>query len=123
MKAYVVVKGETQAAILRALLPASLLEEAALVPAGERSTIVSVARTLLVTRRKPVALLRNSDSNDEGMIQERMQITKELLNMAAAGIPTRVIPLIPHMEAIFFQAPGLIEKLFGEPIPGEVRVL
>jgi hypothetical protein len=123
MKAYVVVEGATDAALVRAVLPPDLQKEVAITVAGERSNPTSIARTLLVTRRKPVAILVDTDSVDERRIQERAQIIQELIQAAAAGVPTRVILFIPHSEAVFFQAQGLLSRLFGEPLPEDVRLL
>ncbi len=121
-KAYVVVEGMTDAAILRALLPVDLMQHVALTPAGGRSNITSIARTLLVSRRKPVAILVDTDSVDERIIQDRLRSTQELLKAVAGGIPTRVILLIPSIESIFF-AGGVLPKFYGDPLPEEVRVL
>jgi hypothetical protein len=123
MKAYVVVRGTTDVAILRAVLPPDLLDEVDTTPAGERSNLASVARTLLVTRRKPVAVLVNSDSTEEGIVQERFQLTQELVKAAAAGLPVRVILLVPHIEVIFFQAKGVLTRIYGDPLPQEVCLL
>ncbi len=123
MKAYVVVEGETDIVILRTVLPAELLEEVFMTPAGDRSNITSIARTLLVTRRKPVAELVDTASVDERIIRERRQTTQELLKAVAAGTPTKVILLIPSIEAIFFASEDLLSRMIGKPIPHDVRLL
>jgi hypothetical protein len=123
MKAYVVAEEPTDGAIVRALLTPDLLDEVVLLPAGERSNITSVARSLLFARRKPVAVLVNTKTLDEGMIQERVQLMRELLEAAAAGVPTKIILFIPHIEAIFFQARGVLTKVFGDPLPEDVRLV
>ncbi len=121
-KAYIVVEGARDATIVGAILPPELREAAMLTPVGGRSNITSVARTLLVTRRKPVAVLVDTDSVDERSIRDRMQSTQELLKVVAGGIPTKVILLIPTIESVFFQA-GVLTKVYGDPLPEEVRFL
>jgi hypothetical protein len=121
-KAYVVVEGMTDVAVVRAVLPTDLLAEVALMPASDRSNITSIARSLLVTRRKPVAVLVDTDSVDERLIQDRMQSTQELLKPVAVGIPTKVILLVPSIESVLF-APGALTRVYENPLPEEVRFL
>jgi len=120
-KAYVVVEGMTDVAVVRAVLPPGLLGEVTLAAAGDRSSVMSVARTILVTRRKPVAVLVDTDSVDEWIVQDRMQSTQELLRAVAGGIQTKVILLIPTIEASFFEAGDLITRLLGAPPTEELR--
>jgi hypothetical protein len=122
-KAYVVVDGMTHLPIIRVLLPTDLRGEVSLTPAGDRSNPVSIARTLLVMHRRPVALLVDTRSVDEGIISEKRQITLELLKAAAAGIPVRVILLIPSIEALFFAAEGFLSRVFRQPLSELVRLL
>jgi hypothetical protein len=123
MKAYVVVQVEAEVPIVRASLPPDLLDEVTLRPAGEGSNITSVARTLLAVRRKPVAVLVNTNTLDESMMEERVQMMQELLRAAAAGVPTKFILFIPHIETLFFQARGLLTKVFRAPLPEDVRLV
>jgi hypothetical protein len=123
MKAYVVVEVEAEVPIVRAVLPPDLLDEVFVLPAGEGSNITSVARTILAARRKPVAVLVNTRTLDESLIQERVQMIQYLLRMAAAGVPTKLILFIPHIETLFFQARGLLTKVFGDPLPEDVRLV
>ena len=123
MKAYVIVQGMTVVAVVRAVVPPELLAEAALTPADERAIPISMARTLVATRRKPLAMLINTDSVAERIIQEQVQGARELLQMAAGRIPTRVIPLIPSVEAVFFMAEGLLERVLCQPLSEEMRLL
>ena len=123
MIAYVVVEGTTDVAVLRAVVLAELLHSVGLVSTNGRANLASIARSLLVTRRKPVAVLIDTDAVADSIVQERRETTEELLRDVAAGIPTKVILLVPHLEVIFFQAPGLIDKVFGNRIPDQVRLL
>src|SRR5688572_3356592 len=103
MKAYVVVEGMLDAVFLRAVLPKELLKVTELVAAGERSNLASVARTLLITRRKPLAIVADADAMDEGSVHEKQQSTEELVRAVAAGLPTKVILVRPALEALFFE--------------------
>jgi hypothetical protein len=123
MKAYVVVEGNTEVLILRAVLPPQLVNEVALVAAGGRSNLTSTARTLLVTRRKPMAVLVDTDSTDESVIRERWQSTHELLREVSGGVRFKVILLVPSVEIVFFQAPGGLKKEFGHEPSSETLLL
>ena len=121
MKAYVVVEGPSDASILQTVIPRELLREIILTPGGGRSNIASIARTLLVSRRRPVAVFGDADTIDERLFHERIRSIKELLESVAAGLPTKVILVVPEIEILFFQAPRVLPRLFGDPLPEEVR--
>jgi hypothetical protein len=123
MKSYLVVEGATDAAMLRAILPSDLLQNAVLTIGGGRSNIVSMARTLLVTRRKPVAVFADADTVDDRMTNERLHESSDLLASVAAGVPTKVILVVPEIEVLLFQAPRLLPRIFGKPIPEDVRIM
>jgi hypothetical protein len=123
MNAYVAVKGETAGAILQAVLPRLLVKSAPIIVVGERSGLASVARTYLVTRYKPVAVLVDTYSRNEGMIHERVQSMEEVLKLVSGRIPIKVIPVVPEIEIVFFEAVGLLEKLFGPGLPSDVFLL
>jgi len=123
MKVYVVVEGETEAYLLRAVLPNELLSHLDIVRTGGGSNLVSVARSLLVTRRRPLAVLVDTDSTDERIVREKKQSTEELLKAVSAGVPTKVILLIPEVEILLFDAPGLLANVFGHQLPNEVLIL
>lgn len=120
--AYIITEGAVDAAILMAVLPAELARAAVPTPVGGRSSITSVARTLLVTRRRPVAVLFDADSLEEGSIQDRVRTIEELLGAVAGRTPTRVIPLVPTIESLFFET-GVLTRICGSPLPDEVRAL
>ena len=63
-RVYVLVEGPSDAAFLRRILPKELLSNAELVIAGGSSGIPSLARSVLVRRKCPVAVVMDSDSVD-----------------------------------------------------------
>ncbi len=123
MNAFVVVKGKTNVDILRALLPKSLLDVTSIVGIGSRSSLPSVARTLLVTYYEPVAVLVNTHALNEAIVQEKKQSTEELLKAVSGKVPVKVILLIPEIESVFFEAPGVLERTFGQKLPKELLLL
>jgi hypothetical protein len=123
MSAIVIVEGHTDARILQVVLPASLQKNTMILMAGDRGSLPSIARTMLVKAHKPVAVLVDTDSVDRAIIHERLQTTEELLKSVSGRIPVKVIPLIPTIEALFFEAPGLMQKLFPSTVTSELLLL
>ncbi len=115
MNAYVVVEGALEVDLLKRLLPKELLAVVPLVPSGGPHSLISLARSLLITRQKPVAVLVDTDSVEEAAVRERRRSAEDLMEMVSPGVPFKVILLIPTTEILFFQAPDLFRKVF----PGE----
>ncbi|MGL4554457.1 MAG: DUF4276 family protein [Gemmataceae bacterium] len=116
---YLFVEGQTDAAFLRRVLPAEATQGVEFVVAGGRSRIRSLARSYLVQRRIPVAVLMDADSVKPEVVEERRAETEELIRMAAGGVPVKVVVAVPEIEAWFFAAPEVIERVMGEPVPAE----
>ena len=108
----------------RRSLPASnstteLLSNAELVIAGGRSGIPSLARSVLVRRKCPVAVVIDSDSVDPDVIEERQQSTEDVIRAADASMPVKVVAAIPEIEAWFFASPEIIERMVGQKVSEE----
>lgn len=120
---YVFVEGPTDAVFLRRVLPEEVLKDAELVIGGGEAGIPSLARTLLVRRRKPIAVLINSDSLAADVIEERKQSIEELIQAADGSIPVKVVAAVPVIEAWFFAVPEAIERVLGEKVSPELVFL
>jgi len=120
---YILVEGRTDAEFLQRLLPHELLKDAEIVIGGGSSGIPSLARSLLVRRKKPVAVVMNADSMDSDVIDERLTSTEDLIRAADASVPVKVIVAVPEIEAWFFTAPEAIERVLGESVPNEMVAL
>ena len=118
-RAYVLVEGASDVALLRRILPEKALEDVELVNAGGSSEIPSLARSLLVRRRRPVAVVMDSDSVEPDLIDERRQSTEGLIRLADASVPVKVISAIPQIEAWLLEAPEKIERIVGGKVSGE----
>src|SRR5271157_5877903 len=95
------------------------LSNAELVIAGGSSGIPSLARSVLVRRKCPVAVVMDSDSVDPDVIEERQQSTEDLIRAADASIPVKVIAAIPEIEAWFLASPETIERMVGQKVSEE----
>src|SRR5438105_1575841 len=121
MKPTIIVEGLTHVAILRALLPAELVNACKLMPTASRSTIVSVARTHLIKHRAPTAVMLDTDTLDPTIIAETIQTTRHLVGAVAGDTPFDIIYCIPHIEAIFFEDVAALQRIF--PQFGNVFIL
>lgn len=112
MKLMIVVEGKDDVAVLRALLPTDIVSASDMFLAGGRSTLVSFARTLLVKHRRPLAVLMDTETLDPSAIAEIVTTANHLLGAVAGGTPFRVIYCIPELEAVFFEAPIDLKRIF-----------
>lgn len=122
-RVYILVEGPSDAAFLRRILPQEVLEDAELVPAGGSTGIPSLARSLLVRRKTPVAVVMDSDSLNPDVIEERQQSTEEFIRSADASLPVKVVTAIPEIEAWFFARPETLEHILGHKISAELLAL
>jgi hypothetical protein len=114
MKPTIFMEGQTDAAILRAILPPELVNACLLMPTTGRSTLVSVARTHLIKHRTPTAVLLDTDTLDATIIAERIQTTRYLMGAVAGDTPFDIIYCIPHIEAIFFEDTTALQRIFPQ---------
>ncbi len=61
---------------------------------------------------EPVAVLADTHSLDDGLIHERYTTLQYLLHAVAGGVPFKVILAIPELEAVFFEAPEMLTRVF-----------
>jgi len=123
MRVYLLVERDSDRAVFQRLLPAEIQPEITIVISGERSNIVSKARSLMVMKRRPVALVTNADTVEKDAINERLQMLEELVGSAAAGIPFKVILAVPEVESWFFEVPEFLERLSGKKLSPDQREL
>lgn len=123
MKVYLLVEGNSDAAFLRRLLPAAIQPETTIVIVGGRSNISSKARSLLVTKRRPVALVADADVTDKDAVEQRSKTLEELVRSATVGVPYKIIFAVPEIESWFFAIPEALERLSGKVLSPEQREL
>lgn len=119
-RAFIVTHGRPNAELLRRVLPAEFADRVDVLDAGWSSSVKSMARTLLVTRRKPVAIVVDADSDDRFQAGVMANDIEEVVELAARGVPMKVLVAIPELEAVLFRAPGLIARVFGDRATAEV---
>jgi hypothetical protein len=123
MKAYLVVEGLTDAKLLSSLLPPEIQEQTAVVPAGGRANLTSAARTLLVTRRKPLAVLVDADTVDASSVLDLRRETEEWIRAVSGGVPFKVFMMVPEIEALLFRVPAAVERIAGQQLSADNMTL
>jgi hypothetical protein len=118
-RVYILVEGPTDAAFLRRILSQEELKDAELVPAGGSLGIPSLARSLLVRRKRPVAVVMDSDSLNPEVIEERQQSTEDFIQFADASVPVKVVVAVPEIEAWFFASLETLEHIVGEKVSAD----
>ena len=123
MKAYVVVEGPADVKLITCLLPQEIQRQVAVVSASGRSNLTSVARTILVTRRKPLVILRDADNIDQSSTEHLRSETEEFVRAVSVGIPFKVFLIVPEIEALLFTVPAALERLTGQQLsPGDLAL-
>ncbi len=113
MKAYIVCEDDLDSQLLQRVLPERLLDSVGSVAAGSLSSVKSMARSLVVRRRVPVAIVVDAETVNLDQVEERRTEIKEIVEGVAANTPVGVILAIPAIESVFFQDISLISRLFG----------
>jgi hypothetical protein len=119
-RAYILVEGQTDVDFLKKVLAPEATIDVEIVNAGGRNSIASLARSLLVQRRIPVAVFMDADSLNPSVIAENRQGIEELIKAAAAFVPVKVVVVVPTLETCFFVAPEAIERMLGAKVPPEL---
>jgi hypothetical protein len=85
-----------------------------------KSSAQSLARSLLGVKHLPVALIMDADESDPEKVQEQGRQLETLLGMVAPREEWELILMVPEIESVFFQVPGLLETI-GLPGPSPVQ--
>ncbi len=124
MKSYVVVEGTFDAELMTRLVAAFLPgQEVVVAEAGGRSSAVSLARSLLVTRNRPVLLAVDADTIDPQATRETKQDLDSLFGMAADPSLWRVVLFEPVIEVTLLSDVRFAEVLFKAKLTPEQRAL
>src|SRR5262245_55798732 len=104
--AYLITEGKSDEEMLRKLLPEDLVYSTEIVNGGGSYGAQSLTGTLLSTRRLPVALVVDADTDDADTISEREVVLRELLQSRAGGNERRFLLslMVPAMEIVFFES-------------------
>lgn len=120
MIAYIVCEGDFDAALIQRILPDELIREIEVVSAGGLSAVKSLARSLLVRRQVPVAIVADADSVAPELVKERLASIEEIVASVAVNTPIKVILAVPEIESIFFYDTRLLSRVLGYELSPEI---
>jgi hypothetical protein len=120
VSAFIVTEGESDATLLKAVLaPVITRAKARLLAAHGRSDAISLAQSLLVARKDPVALIIDADTSDPSRIAEERVVLEEMLRSVGVSAPHKVVLAVPVIESCLFEAPGVLEETFATRLSPE----
>jgi hypothetical protein len=77
------------------------------------SSLYSAAKTLLVIRREPVAIVLDADSTEPGAAAQVREEASEVVGESAAAAPLRIIVAVPAVESLLFRRPEAVRRAYG----------
>jgi hypothetical protein len=113
MIAYILCEGSEDVQLLRTILPSPLLIEVEIAAGGGISSIKSLARSLIVKRQVPVAIVFDANSKVPELIHERIKDIEEIVECVSIDTLIKVLAFAPEMESIFFQDIHLLSVIIG----------
>lgn len=118
MRPCVVAEGESdRLLLLRVLSRRSAAPPPQVIAAGGRSSVASIAKSLLVARHTPVALLMDAESLDADYVRQQERTYYDLLYPVSAHLPFRVFFAVPELEVVFFEVSQVLPLILpGLPI-------
>lgn len=114
--AYLVVEGETDEVILKRVLPEELTEDVQCFVSGDKGSASSAAASIVIAKRKPVAVVVDADTDEPQMISERDRFLRFYIGRVAAGVRFDVFIAVPQIEIVFFEDRALAERLAGRAL-------
>lgn len=118
MKAYVITEGRFDADLLTRILGPAVLQSVAVGESKGVSSAISLARSVIAVRQKPIAFFADSDALADHAIERRRQEIGELIGLAAGSTPFKIILAVPEIEVLFFQSTEMAERIFGRTFSG-----
>jgi hypothetical protein len=116
---HIVVEGNTDKILLERLLADLQHIDIRFHVAGGKKAAHSLARTLQVQFKEPVALVIDADTYDLEAVNEDQSMYEAYLELTSYGIPFIVILMVPSIEAILFERPKVLETWLGRDLKPE----
>jgi hypothetical protein len=110
MRTYVVTEGSSDVQLLKSVLNAKGVKDVEYIEGGGKSSVASMAQSLLIKRHKPVAVVMDADMLDKRRVNEQEKIYFDLLRSFASGVAFKVLLLVPEIETVFFDDRELLQR-------------
>jgi hypothetical protein len=110
-RAYLITEGRLNSEILKMLLPKDLIQSVEFVPASSSYSVQSLARSILATRRAPVAVVLDAETDDEQKIREQKEFYEQTLNQVSTRTMFGVFIAKPDLPSILLKYPRFVDWL------------
>jgi hypothetical protein len=120
MITYVVVEGESNKQLLEHLLPEDITQHIVIAPASRGNAQV-LASSMLMTRKNPVALVVDANTEVTNIIEQRRAYLMQYLgsNLASADSVYEVFIAVPMLEIILVYDKEILEYHLRRPLADE----
>jgi hypothetical protein len=113
MKTYVLTEGPADVAFLQRVIKGKVEGPPEFVAAGGKSAVTSMAQSLIVSRRAPVAVVLDADTLDPELVLEQERIYSDRLGAYSQGVPFRFFFAVPEIDNLLFESPVLLGNELG----------
>jgi len=125
MKCNIVTEGETDVAVLRALLQPVVdwdRDPVRLIAAGNWSRVESLARSIATVRSEPVVIVADADTANPDTIAQRRGFLEWSLSQAGPRESWEIFLFEPCMEELLFRDEQVVETITGQALTPEDRI-
>ncbi|MEE7455892.1 hypothetical protein MPAR168_24050 [Methylorubrum populi] len=119
MTTFLVVEGPSDAAVMRTLITAAEIDDIAVISGQGKSSAMSLAKSLAVSRAARVAVLVDADTRDPRQIDEQRRTFRDLQGSAVEL--TRLFLAVPTLEEELFPDAETFVKIFKVAITERQR--
>lgn len=116
---YVLCENSLAVQMLQILAPATTVRDWKWVAGGIKAELESLARSLLIKRQVPVAIVADGDSFDPSVVAQRQWEIESFVAKVAIEAPVKVLLFTPSLEILFFQDLALLASLLDLEISPE----
>lgn len=98
--AYIVTDNQETSQLLHQILPQNLLVEIQIIASSTRSGALSLASSIMLEKRRPVALVLDAETTEPKQIQEKYSFISSLLLPASAEVSYKILLPSPSAQTL-----------------------
>lgn len=116
MKTYVLTEGPADALLVERVVRDRVPTNPQVLVGGGRSSVVSLAKSILISRPAAVAVLLDADTLDHERVASQEREWSDLLRTGAKQRPFRIIQAVPQIEVVLFESDLRWEAILGKSL-------